>query len=200
VLKHLRAKISSQIGLWPFTTGQNWQIKSLKNSKVCHVTFLLTPPPPYPPCDIWWHFGVKIKQWPLASKFSKFEYSPDIRHFWRIRVLAKMAFLEMCRTRQTRRHLPTWFDRTRQTRQIWWMFWDTTNGTQMSKLIWKNNIKLITIYGTRITGILFDLMKQQQIGYNLWNTDDRCLIWFDETTTNRLQFMEHRSLHFWISE
>jgi hypothetical protein len=32
------------------------------------------------------------KQWPLASEFSEFEYSPEIRQFWRIRVLAKMAF------------------------------------------------------------------------------------------------------------
>jgi hypothetical protein len=34
------------------------------------------------------------KQWPLAGKFVKFEYSPKIRQFWRIRVLAKMAILE----------------------------------------------------------------------------------------------------------
>ncbi len=33
-----------------------------------------------------------IKEWPLASEFSKFEYSPEIHHFWRIWVLAKMAF------------------------------------------------------------------------------------------------------------
>jgi hypothetical protein len=33
-----------------------------------------------------------IKEWPLARKFSKLEYSPDIHHFWRIQVLAKMAF------------------------------------------------------------------------------------------------------------
>jgi hypothetical protein len=32
-----------------------------------------------------------IKEWPLASKFSKFEYSPKIRRFWRVGVLAKMA-------------------------------------------------------------------------------------------------------------
>jgi hypothetical protein len=37
-----------------------------------------------------------IKQWPLASEFSEFEYSPEIHHFWRIRVLAKMAFFWKC--------------------------------------------------------------------------------------------------------
>ncbi len=37
----------------------------------------------------WW---VITKEWPLASKFSEFEYSAEICHFWRIRVLAKMAF------------------------------------------------------------------------------------------------------------
>jgi hypothetical protein len=36
-------------------------------------------------------FCVKSKQWPLASEFSEFEYSPKIRRFWRVRVLAKMA-------------------------------------------------------------------------------------------------------------
>jgi len=56
----------------------------------------------------------KSKQWPLASNFGKFEYSP------------KWPFSEMCQTRrhlsawfaptrQFRRHLPTWFARTRQT-------------------------------------------------------------------------------------
>ena len=30
-------------------------------------------------------------QWPLAGEFSEFEYSPKIRRFWRVRVLAKMA-------------------------------------------------------------------------------------------------------------
>jgi hypothetical protein len=83
--------------------------------------------------------------------FGEFKYSP------------KWPFSEMCRTRQTRQHLPTWFAQTRQTRrhsptrfawtrqtrqhlptcfartcqtcQILRMFWDTTNGTQMSKLI-----------------------------------------------------------------
>jgi hypothetical protein len=35
-----------------------------------------------------------LKQWPLAGKFVEFEYSPKIRQFWRIRVLAKMAILE----------------------------------------------------------------------------------------------------------
>ena len=33
-----------------------------------------------------------IKEWPLASEFSEFEYSPEIHHFWQIWVLAKMAF------------------------------------------------------------------------------------------------------------
>jgi hypothetical protein len=37
--------------------------------------------------------------------FGKFEYSP------------KWPFSEMCRTRQTRRHLPTWFARSRQNRR-----------------------------------------------------------------------------------
>jgi hypothetical protein len=32
------------------------------------------------------------KQWPLAGEFSEFEYWPEIHHFWRIWVLAKMAF------------------------------------------------------------------------------------------------------------
>ena len=36
----------------------------------------------------------KTKQWPLAGKFVEFEYSPKIRQFWRIRVLAKMVILE----------------------------------------------------------------------------------------------------------
>ncbi len=40
------------------------------------------------------YFKVQFKQWPLAGKFVEFEYSPKIRHFWRIRVLAKMVFLE----------------------------------------------------------------------------------------------------------
>ncbi len=33
-----------------------------------------------------------LKQWPLDSEFVEFEYSPKIRHFWQIWVLAKMAF------------------------------------------------------------------------------------------------------------
>jgi hypothetical protein len=33
----------------------------------------------------------KTKQWLLAGEFSEFEYSPEIRHFWRVRVLAKTA-------------------------------------------------------------------------------------------------------------
>ncbi len=37
------------------------------------------------------HTSTKSKQWLLASKFSKFEYSPEIRHFWQVRVLAKTA-------------------------------------------------------------------------------------------------------------
>ncbi len=36
-------------------------------------------------------YGRKIKQWPLAGEFVEFEFSPKIRQFWRIRVLAKMA-------------------------------------------------------------------------------------------------------------
>jgi hypothetical protein len=79
----------------------------------------------------------KTKQWPLDSEFVEFEYSPEIRHFCRIRELAKMVFLEnrsdslnsstfanlfcsdplnsstfvnlFSRTRQTRRHSPTYF-------------------------------------------------------------------------------------------
>jgi hypothetical protein len=34
---------------------------------------------------------IQTKQWPLAGEFSEFEYSPKIRRFWRVRVLAKMA-------------------------------------------------------------------------------------------------------------
>jgi hypothetical protein len=37
---------------------------------------------------------VKCKQWLLAGEFSEFEYSPEIGHFWQIRVLAKMVFLK----------------------------------------------------------------------------------------------------------
>ncbi len=37
------------------------------------------------------HFCVLSKQWPIAGEFSEFEYSPKIRRFWRVRVLAKMA-------------------------------------------------------------------------------------------------------------
>jgi hypothetical protein len=37
---------------------------------------------------------INIKQWPLDSKFIEFEYSPEIRHFWQIRVLAKMTLFE----------------------------------------------------------------------------------------------------------
>jgi hypothetical protein len=39
-------------------------------------------------------FQVYTKQWPLAGEFVEFEYSPKIRQFWQIRVLAKMAILE----------------------------------------------------------------------------------------------------------
>ncbi len=60
---------------------------------------------------------VFFKQWLLDSEFVEFEYSPKIHHFWRIRVLAKMAFSEMCQTRQTRRHSPSRVARTRQTRR-----------------------------------------------------------------------------------
>jgi hypothetical protein len=35
--------------------------------------------------------GLLNKQWPLAGEFVEFEYSPKIRQFWRIQVLAKMA-------------------------------------------------------------------------------------------------------------
>ncbi len=38
-------------------------------------------------------FWIFCKQWPLAGKFFEFEYSPKIRHFWRIWVLAKMIIL-----------------------------------------------------------------------------------------------------------
>ena len=31
------------------------------------------------------------KQWPLAGKFSKFEYSPKIRRFWRVLEFAKTS-------------------------------------------------------------------------------------------------------------
>ncbi len=40
---------------------------------------------------IFWDF---CKQWLLAGEFSEFEYSPEICHFWRIRVLAKIVFLK----------------------------------------------------------------------------------------------------------
>ncbi len=39
-------------------------------------------------------FWIQLKQWLLAGKFSEFEYSPEIRHFWQIWVLAKMVFLK----------------------------------------------------------------------------------------------------------
>ncbi len=32
-----------------------------------------------------------FKQWLLAGEFSEFEYLPEIRHFWRVQVLAKTA-------------------------------------------------------------------------------------------------------------
>jgi hypothetical protein len=34
---------------------------------------------------------VRSKQWPLAGEFIEFEYSPKIRRFWGVRVLAKRA-------------------------------------------------------------------------------------------------------------
>jgi hypothetical protein len=37
------------------------------------------------------------KQWLLAGKFSEFEYSPEICHFWRVRVLAKPAIFRNMR-------------------------------------------------------------------------------------------------------
>ena len=37
------------------------------------------------------NMSLYTKQWLLAGEFSKFEYSPEIRHFWRVRVLAKTA-------------------------------------------------------------------------------------------------------------
>ena len=39
-------------------------------------------------------FWVLDKQWLLAGECSEFEYSPEIRHFWWIRELAKMVFLK----------------------------------------------------------------------------------------------------------
>jgi hypothetical protein len=33
----------------------------------------------------------KTKQWLLAGKFSKFEYSPNIRRFWRVLEFAKTS-------------------------------------------------------------------------------------------------------------
>ncbi len=47
---------------------------------------------------------VITKQWPLAGEFVEFEYSPKIRQFWRIRVLAKMAILD---NRSDSIHSPT---------------------------------------------------------------------------------------------
>jgi hypothetical protein len=75
--------------------------------------------------------SILIKQWLLAGEFGEFEYSPKIRRFWRVRVLAKTAVFRNTRdspnsphspsrfasTRQTRRHSPNRFARTRQTRQ-----------------------------------------------------------------------------------
>jgi hypothetical protein len=40
---------------------------------------------------LFFRIWVLNKQWPLASKFSEFKYSPKICRFWRVRVLAKMA-------------------------------------------------------------------------------------------------------------
>jgi hypothetical protein len=37
---------------------------------------------------------VRTKQWPLDSEIDEFEYSPEICHFWQIRVLAKMTLFE----------------------------------------------------------------------------------------------------------
>ncbi len=42
--------------------------------------------------SICWGCWGFTKEWPLASEFSEFKYSPEICHFWRIQVLAKMAF------------------------------------------------------------------------------------------------------------
>ncbi len=36
---------------------------------------------------------VNTEKWLLAGEFSEFEYSPEICHFWRVRVLAKTAML-----------------------------------------------------------------------------------------------------------
>jgi hypothetical protein len=54
-------------------------------------------PPPRPPRQIFKKVLIKCyktKQWRLAGEFSEFEYSPEICHFWRIRVLPKMVFLK----------------------------------------------------------------------------------------------------------
>ncbi len=45
-------------------------------------------------CEISMPSRIFIKQWPLAGEFVEFGYSPKIRHFWRIQVLAKMVILE----------------------------------------------------------------------------------------------------------
>ncbi len=42
------------------------------------------------------HICVFSKQWPLDSKFIEFEYLPEICHFLRIQVLAKMVFFRKC--------------------------------------------------------------------------------------------------------
>ncbi len=109
----------------------HFRVRNLKYRKV-----VFTPP----------KNDVFTKQWPLAGEFVKFEYSPKICHFWRIRVLAKMVILEnwpdsiysptfanlfwsdsihsstfanqFARTRYIRRHSPTCFGRTRYIRRV----------------------------------------------------------------------------------
>ncbi len=56
------------------------------------------------------------KQWPLAGEFVEFEYSPKIRHFWRVRVLAKTAIFRNMRDSPDSNSPKITFHDTRQTR------------------------------------------------------------------------------------
>jgi hypothetical protein len=52
----------------------------------------------------------RTKQWPLAGEFVEFEYSPKIRQFCRIRVLAQNGhFGKLARLDTFARHSPTIF-------------------------------------------------------------------------------------------
>ena len=71
---------------------------------------------------------VDNKQWPLAGKFVEFEYLPKIRHFCRIRVLAKMVILENW---PDSIHSPTFAN----------LFWpDSIHSPTFANLFWSDSI------------------------------------------------------------